>query len=52
MPIRPIFWEKIRLKNCALFESRNFRITGEVVIRPETCVAIRPKSCVALRPIT
>ena len=27
MPIRPIFWEKIRLKNCALFESRNFRIT-------------------------
>ena len=28
MPIRPNFWEKIRLKNCALFESRNFRITG------------------------
>ena len=27
-------------------------LQGEVVIRPETCVAIRPESCVAIRPIT
>ena len=29
-----------------------FRITGVVVIRPETCVAIRPELCVVIRPIT